>query len=34
VMIIASVVAGIYAGRGLVRAVGHFLHRDDREPKS
>jgi hypothetical protein len=27
VMIIVSVVAGIYAGRGLLRAVGHFVHR-------
>ena len=27
VMIILSVVAGIYAGRGLLRAAGHFLHR-------
>jgi hypothetical protein len=34
VMIIASVVAGTYAGRGLLRAVGHFVHRGDREPKS
>jgi hypothetical protein len=29
VMSIVSVVAGIYAGRGLVRAVGHFMHRSD-----
>jgi len=34
VMIIASVVAGIYAGRGLLRAVNRFLRRGDREPKS
>jgi hypothetical protein len=27
VMIIVSVAAGIYAGRGLVRALGKFLHR-------
>jgi len=29
VMIIVSVVTGIYAGRGLLRAVNHFLHRRD-----
>ena len=28
VMIIVSVAAGIYAGRGLVRALGQFLHRN------
>lgn len=28
-MIIVSVAAGIYAGRGIVRAVRSFLHRDD-----
>jgi ABC-type antimicrobial peptide transport system permease subunit len=36
VMIILSVVAAIYAGRGIARAVSNFLHRDDRdreEPK-
>jgi hypothetical protein len=37
VMIILSVVAAIYAGRGLARAISNFLHhndRDDRPPKS
>ena len=29
VMIIVSVAAGIYAGRGLLRALGKFLHRRD-----
>jgi hypothetical protein len=34
VMIIVSVAAGIYAGRGLLRAIAHFTHRnDDEEPK-
>ncbi len=28
-MIIVSVAAGIYAGRGVLRAVRTFLHRDD-----
>jgi len=31
VMIILSVVAAIYAGRGIARAVGNFLHRKDKE---
>jgi len=31
VMIILSVVAAIYAGRGIARAVGNFLHRKDQE---
>jgi cation transport ATPase len=31
VMIILSVVAAIYAGRGIARAVGNFLHRRDRD---
>lgn len=31
VMIILSVVAAIYAGRGIARAVGNFLHRKDRQ---
>ena len=31
VMIILSVVAAIYAGRGLARAISNFLHRDDRD---
>jgi ABC-type antimicrobial peptide transport system permease subunit len=37
VMIILSVVAAIYAGRGIARAVGNFLHRrdgDDEKPKN
>ncbi len=29
VMIILSVVAAIYAGRGIARAIGNFLHRKD-----
>jgi hypothetical protein len=33
VMIILSVVTGIYAGRGLLRAVRTFLYRRDREPQ-
>ena len=28
-MIILSVVAGIYAGRGIARAVGNYLSRND-----
>lgn len=33
VMIIVSVAAGVYAGRGLLRAIGRFLSRnDDKEP--
>jgi ABC-type antimicrobial peptide transport system permease subunit len=32
VMIIVSVAAGVYAGRGLLRALGTVLHRRDREP--
>src|SRR5690242_17745692 len=31
VMIILSVVAAIYAGRGIARAIGNFLHRKDHE---
>jgi hypothetical protein len=31
-MVVLSVAAGIYAGRGLLRAVNTFLHRRDREP--
>ena len=30
-MIIVSVVAAIYAGRGVARAIANFLHRKDRE---
>jgi len=33
VMIVLSVVAGIYAGRGVVRAIARFVHRDPEEPK-
>jgi len=33
VMIIVSVAAGIYAGRGLLRAIAHFSHRNRDEPK-
>jgi len=32
VMIIVSVAAGIYAGRGLLRAIAHFGHRKRDEP--
>lgn len=28
-MIIVSVAAGIYAGRGIVRAINNFMHRND-----
>src|SRR6478672_13193449 len=31
VMIILSVVAAIYAGRGIARAVGNYLHRKDHD---
>jgi hypothetical protein len=30
-MIILSVLAGIYAGRGIVRAIGSFMHRSDKK---
>ncbi|MFV8052665.1 hypothetical protein [Mycobacterium sp. 48b] len=33
-MIIVSVAAGIYAGRGIVRAVNTFLHRNDPKPQA
>jgi hypothetical protein len=33
VMIVLSIVAGIYAGRGLVRAIVRFTHRDHDEPR-
>jgi hypothetical protein len=33
VMIVLSIVAGIYAGRGLVRAIRRLTRRDDNEPK-
>jgi hypothetical protein len=32
-MVVLSVAAGIYAGRGLLRALNRFLHRGDREPQ-
>ncbi|MED5811669.1 hypothetical protein VST63_04795 [Mycolicibacterium sp. 050232] len=32
-MIIVSVAAGIYAGRGIVRAINTFLHRNDDAPR-
>ncbi|MCV7067450.1 hypothetical protein [Mycolicibacterium houstonense] len=31
-MIIVSIAAGIYAGRGIVRAINTFLHRNDDKP--
>ncbi|MBP2453027.1 hypothetical protein [Mycolicibacterium lutetiense] len=33
-MIVVSVAAGIYAGRGVVRAVNSFLHRNDDEQQA
>jgi hypothetical protein len=33
VMIVLSIAAGIYAGRGVMRALGSLLHRRDREPQ-
>ncbi|MGO4445902.1 hypothetical protein AB4Z42_21370 [Mycobacterium sp. 2YAF39] len=30
-MIILSILAGIYAGRGVARAIGTFLHRNDHD---
>lgn len=33
-MIIVSVAAGIYAGRGILRAVNTFLHRNDEKPQA
>jgi hypothetical protein len=32
VMIVLSIVAGIYAGRGLIRAIVRFARRDDAKP--
>jgi hypothetical protein len=32
-MIVLSAAAGIYAGRGVVRAMRAFLHRKDKEPQ-
>jgi hypothetical protein len=32
VMIVLSIVAGIYAGRGLIRAIARFARRDDAKP--
>ena len=34
VMIVLSIVAGIYAGRGIFRAIRRFTRRDDDQPKS
>jgi ABC-type antimicrobial peptide transport system permease subunit len=34
VMIILSVVAAIYAGRGIARAIGNFLHRKDQREQT
>jgi hypothetical protein len=34
VMIIVSVMAGIYAGRGLLRAVTHFRRSNDADEQS
>jgi ABC-type antimicrobial peptide transport system permease subunit len=31
VMIVLSVVAAIYAGRGIARAIANFMHRNDRD---
>ncbi|WKG06531.1 hypothetical protein [Mycolicibacterium sp. HK-90] len=33
-MIIVSVAAGIYAGRGILRAINTFLHRNDDKPRA
>ncbi|MEN4400822.1 hypothetical protein ACNQR7_20960 [Mycolicibacterium senegalense] len=33
-MIIVSIAAGIYAGRGIVRAINTFLHRNDDKPQT
>ncbi|MEW2480700.1 hypothetical protein ACPCIR_03740 [Mycobacterium sp. NPDC051198] len=33
-MIIVSVAAGIYAGRGIVRAINNFMHRNDDTPRA
>lgn len=33
VMIVLSVVAGVYAARGILRALSRFLHKKDREPQ-
>lgn len=32
VMIVLSVVAAIYAGRGIARAIANFVHRNDESP--
>ncbi len=32
-MIILSVIAAIYAGRGIARAISSYLHRNDPEPQ-
>ncbi|CDP83245.1 MULTISPECIES: hypothetical protein [Mycolicibacterium] len=33
-MIIVSIAAGIYAGRGIARAINTFLHRNDDKPQT
>lgn len=33
-MIVVSVAAGIYAGRGIARAVNSFMHRNDDKPQA
>jgi len=33
VMIVLSVATGIYAGRGIARAIGRFVHRNHDQPK-
>ncbi|MFV8262659.1 hypothetical protein ACNQR9_05150 [Mycolicibacterium peregrinum] len=33
-MIIVSVAAGIYAGRGIVHAINNFVHRNDDKPRT
>lgn len=33
-MIVVSVAAGIYAGRGVARAINNFMHRNDDKPQA
>ncbi|OBB25070.1 hypothetical protein A5792_28755 [Mycolicibacterium peregrinum] len=33
-MVIVSIAAGIYAGRGIVRAINTYLHRNDDKPRA